>query len=471
MSEKKLQKSYELFKSRVEDFKSKKILIMLSGGVDSMLLVEFFLKVKEEFKINIGCFHLNHQYRGLDADMDAKFVQEYCEKNNIISHIESKNIPKIAKENKESFELCARKIRLSLAINLKKEFQYDYIATAHHLDDSIESIVHNFIRGAGISGLVGINFINNCFIRPFIDITKSDITQIAEFLNIEYRQDESNYDTDFTRNLIRHKIVPQFLKINPSFKQTIKNTSKQIEEDKNYLIDVAKKSLEEINLHKNALNHQKMDIISLDLLKFRSLNIAIKKRVIRLIIEDLKGDLTDVYSSIIDEIINLSDNDNSGKHIIYKDIIFEISRDSFVISKVQKNRDLELDLSLGKNKYKDLIIDLSIVDYNYLADFEKLTNRDNYMILPQDYIEKKLILRHRKNGDYIRSERLKGHSKSLKKLFVDLKLSNIEKDRQVILSSEDEVLWILGLEKKYFDKRLLEEKNVKFLLIQILSLR
>ncbi len=471
-----MKKYFEIFKSKMQALESSKILLLLSGGVDSMVLAHFLIEAKDELNLKIGCFHLNHLYRGIDADNDEKFVRNFCLQNNLEHHIEKRNVEKIATEKKQGFELCARELRLEIAENIKEKYNYDYILTAHHLDDSTESIVHNFIRGFGLSGLKGIDYKKGYFIRPFLDFEKSELIEIARNLNIEYREDKSNLDTDFTRNQIRHNIIPEILKINPKFKKTLNNSIKQIAEDNSFIEKTAIKTLGEIKNPKDDLNFNNMDIISLDIEKFRNIDIAIKKRIIRIIVEKFKGNLVDVYSSIIDEIIALSNNKTSGKYLTFKDIVFEVSRDKFIIYKNIDDEFEKINIKIGENNFNGAIINVSMIDINTLKNYEFENNKkqNDYIILPNEYLDKTLVLRRRKSGDYITPSRLKGQKKSVKKLFIDLKLSRLEKSRQVLLSTDDRnnenVLWIAGKEK--IDTKLkINNKNYEnFILIELLNL-
>ncbi len=466
---KNIERYFQFFKKRASTFESKKILLMLSGGVDSMVLAHFLLMIKDEFNIEIACFHLNHMYRGKDADSDAEFARAFCVKHGLKNYIEARDVPQISQEKKLGFEHCAREIRLGLAEQIKAELKFDFIATAHHLDDSVESILHNFIRGASLQGLVGMDFINGDFIRPLIDLKKSEILEIADYFKIEYREDATNLDTDFTRNSIRHNILPEILKINSNFKNTLINSAAQIQEDKKYLEAETQKYLKKVKNIESALNYKKMDIINLDLIIFRKLDLAIKKRLIRSIIESIKGDLIDVYSAIIDEIIALTNNSHSGKYIVFKDIIFEVSRDRLLITKRIEDKVAFLKLTQGENNYNGACVNVSVLEKEEVK-FYKNNNKNAFIILPFAYLEQGLILRRRRAGDYIYPVRLKGKKRSVKKLFVDLKLSRIEKDKQVLLCKDDQVLWVAGLEKICTVDLLEDNQNEKIMLLELLNL-
>ncbi len=466
-----IEQYFHLFQNRVRALESSKILLMLSGGVDSMVLAHFLMRVKNEYSIDFACYHLNHNYRGLDADRDAEFVREFCIENDLKHFIESRNVPKIAEERKLGFEHCAREVRLGIAREIKEREGFDYIATAHHLDDSVESMVHNFIRGSSLQGLSGMAFINGDFVRPLIDLKKDDIMEIAAYFDIDFKEDATNFDTDFTRNLIRHSIIPKMLSVNPNFKNTVTKSAEQISEDKAYLDSVARRTLDAIKVKEGYMQYKTQNITVLDILAFRELDIAIKKRVLRLIIEEYKGNLVNVYSSIIDEIIVLTKNLHSGKRIIFKGIIFEISRDRMLITKEKVDEVDELRIKMGENHYNGARICVESLDFDVAVSYEKEhRNQENFIILPLSYMEEGLVLRRRKTGDLIRPARLKGKKKTLKKLFVDLKLSRIEKEAQVLLVHGEDVLSILGLEK-IDNKEIIEHhQSEKFILIELLNL-
>lgn len=455
----------------MQAYESDKLLLMLSGGVDSMVLAFFLLRLKDALGLKLTCFHLNHQYRGEEADKDAAFVRDFCEQHGLDCVIESRDVPKIAKERKLGFEHCAREIRLELAEEVRRQKACDFILTAHHLDDSVEGMVHNFIRGSSVQGLSGMSFQNGRFLRPFLAISKSEILELAEHFEIPYRQDWSNFDPDFTRNLIRHTLIPQIEKLNPNFKYTLKRASEQFREDRDYLQNQAKMSLERIRLHEDASRFFHSEILCLDLSAFRALDPAIKKRVLRLIIEEQKGDLIDVYSSIIEELLLLSENDKSGKHILFKGIVFEVGRGRLFVGPAFQHADEVHTLTLGEQVFGGARFRASRIDFEGAKRAAGERNGSaTRILLPEAYFKRGLQLRYRRSGDRIRPERLKGRSKSVKKLFIDQKLAGLEKERRILLALGEEVLWIPGFESSYTQALYRLYENENFVVIELLSL-
>lgn len=201
------------------------LIIAVSGGVDSMVLLHIILQKISKEKIFVA--HFNHSLRGAESDGDEQFVKNFCEKNHLTFFSCKKNISELAKFEKSSVEATARKYRYDFFCDISKKTGAKYLLTAHHLDDRIETAMFNLIRGAkfgGISALKRENFYKNIIIfRPLLDITKSDILAFARENNIDFREDSTNSQTDFQRNFLRHEILPKFAKINENYQNALKN--------------------------------------------------------------------------------------------------------------------------------------------------------------------------------------------------------------------------------------------------------
>ena len=191
--------------------KSSRILLALSGGVDSMVLMNLLKRGGFDFSIAHGNFCL----RGKESDADQNFIEQVSvsEKNNVF--IKRFRTKKYAKENKISIQMAARKLRYDWFQMIKEKYRFDYIMTAHHSDDAIETFLINLMRGTGFLGLHGIKEINADIIRPLLHFSKKDFVQYAQDYNIDYREDRSNMDNKYVRNKIRNKLIPLMQEINP----------------------------------------------------------------------------------------------------------------------------------------------------------------------------------------------------------------------------------------------------------------
>ena len=233
-----------------EDIPSKKFLLAVSGGADSAVLSHLFRVSDFEFQIA----HVNYHFRGEDSNLDQKIVQDFCKKNNIKFHL--KDISEEEKTEMKSLQNWAREIRYNFFFNLLEKENLDFIVTAHHLNDELETFIINLSRGSGIKGLCGIPKNENRILRPFLTFSKSEIYAFAEENNIDFREDKSNQKDDYLRNKIRNQIVPKMVEVFPNFLE-------QFSESLGYLYTVNQFFQEEIqkNFDEILINGNESDFI------------------------------------------------------------------------------------------------------------------------------------------------------------------------------------------------------------------
>jgi tRNA(Ile)-lysidine synthase len=195
---------------------NQKVLLTVSGGKDSVVLFDLFLKAK----LNFGVAHCNFQLRGEESDGDEQFVSQLADNQGVNFHSIHFETKKYASEQSISTQMAARNLRYEWFEKLRVEFGYDYIATAHHLNDNIETILLNLVKGTGIAGLRGIQAINGHIIRPLLFVTREEIDNYIIENRLKWREDSSNASTDYQRNLLRHEVIPILKKINPNLEET-----------------------------------------------------------------------------------------------------------------------------------------------------------------------------------------------------------------------------------------------------------
>ncbi len=193
--------------------KDEKLLLAVSGGVDSMVLCRLFANAKIDF----GIAHCNFQLRETASDEDELLVRMTAQNLGIPYHVTSFDTKTYASTNKLSIQVAARELRYEWLEKIRIKNDYQYIATAHHLNDSIETVLYNFAKGTGIRGMHGILPKNRHIIRPLLFATKEEILAYAKMNQVNFREDESNHSDKYQRNFIRHHLVPIFKKINPNF--------------------------------------------------------------------------------------------------------------------------------------------------------------------------------------------------------------------------------------------------------------
>ena len=194
-----------------EDISTKTFLLAVSGGADSMVLSSLFKMSNLKFEIA----HINYHFRGEDSNLDQKIVEDFCTTNQIKFHL--KDVSEEEKSKMTSLQNWARKIRYDYFFCILEEENLDYIVTAHHLNDELETFFINLSRGSGIKGLSGIPTNENSILRPLLKFTKAEIYAFAEENKIDFREDKSNEKNDYLRNKIRNQLTPKILGIFPQF--------------------------------------------------------------------------------------------------------------------------------------------------------------------------------------------------------------------------------------------------------------
>ncbi|MCC7197549.1 tRNA lysidine(34) synthetase TilS [Candidatus Peregrinibacteria bacterium] len=218
--------------------KKSTVIIAVSGGPDSVFLLHLVKKLEKKLHLQIIAAHINHKLRGSESDADERFVKNLCKKLKI--KFETSTLPAIKKGN---IEEIARDFRYSFFSKLQKKYKATHILTAHHADDNIETVLMNMTRGSFARGLKGMDFhggVHRNVLRPLLHLTKEDILQYLKKHRLAYRIDKSNTDEKYSRNFIRHQIIPLFKKLNPNFAQTFQRNLQLFGEVDNTLSTLSK---------------------------------------------------------------------------------------------------------------------------------------------------------------------------------------------------------------------------------------
>ena len=293
------------------------ILVAVSGGRDSMCLLDVMATLSEMFDFDIVVCHINHNIRGTEAKRDEDFVVNYCDDLSIKCITKDVFAIDYSKDKGLSLEESARILRYKALIDIRKELMDDdklslhknyYIASAHHKNDQAETIIHNIIRGSGLYGLKGMRYLNDYYIRPLLNIDRKEIEEYVKDMSIPYVDDSTNNDMAYTRNYIRNNIMTDFLKLNDKSIEHITDLSNDIIDLYDYIDDITSKELDNITI----TNTKKTYII--DSLKFKSIKRFIQIEIIKTIFDRLnisKKDISRVHlNNIIDLIIG-----NNNRHL------------------------------------------------------------------------------------------------------------------------------------------------------------
>ena len=283
----------------------------MSGGPDSITLLDVLLKIQKEIKFNIVVAHINHMIRKEAID-DQKYVEEFCKNRKIPCFVKQVEIQDIAKKQKIGTEEAGRKIRYEFFDEILKQTNSNKIATAHTKNDNVETVLMNIIRGTGTSGLKGIEVIReNKYIRPLLNCKRNQIEEYCKINNLKPRIDKTNMENIYTRNKVRNLLIPYIQKgFNPNIIEAIDRLSKISKEENQFIEDKT------IQAYKEILIEETKEQITLDLKKFNVLELVIKNRIVLYTINRLFGSSSGIEKIHIQDIIKLCSNNIGNKFLI-----------------------------------------------------------------------------------------------------------------------------------------------------------
>lgn len=440
-----------------------KILVALSGGPDSVCLLDVLIKLKKEYDITIYAAHLNHRIRGIDAQKDALYCSELCEKNNISFFLKSEDIPKLAKESGKSLEEVARQVRYDMLFDIKSKLNIDKIAVAHNLDDQAETVLMKLLRGSGMQGLRGMDYIRpDGIIRPLLDVYKYDINKYCEENYLYPRLDKTNFEDEYTRNKIRLNLIPYLEKnYSSNIKQILSRTANLIRDDYMFIEKIAKENYELIK------KYQSEDEVILDVKLLKNADISIRKRVIRTAINTVLKDLNNIETIHINDILELMEKEDGKMLNLPRNLKVYLENETLVFTLKDKVTDekkysYKIDIN-GYNRIDDLGLTV-ITTVTTKQESLKYPTSQYARVFDYSKIKGDLILRSRENGDKIKPIGLKG-TKKIKDILIDKKIPAQERYMYPILSDDNGILWLFGF--RISEDYKIDEKTDKVIRIQL----
>ena len=406
--------------NRFPFLKGRKLLIAISGGIDSVVLTHLC----HDLHFNIALAHCNFNLRADESDADEEFVLQLAENLNLEVFIESFDTEVYAKSNKISIQMAARDLRYNWFKELAEQLHFDYILTAHHADDNLETFLINLSRGTGLDGLIGIPEINGNLVRPLLPFSRQIIEAYAKEKKYKWCEDSSNSSTKYVRNKLRLDIIPALKDLNPNFLQSFQTTLNNL----NDTADIVEESLNAVL--KRAIVSMDNNEIQIKTSEFIKLNNPKAY---------LHEFLKDYGFTEWNDVVNLLDA-QSGKQVFSPNYRLLKDRDVLILTEINSNKsnfiisisefDSEVQLPFGKLIISDV------------SQIEEINSRIIYV--DKDSFKFPLTLRKWNQGDYFYPLGMQG-KKKLSKYFKDEKLSLIDKENIWLLFSGNDIVWVIGM--------------------------
>lgn len=409
-------------------------LLAVSGGADSMVLAHCFKDLGIKFQVA----HINYKLRGNDSDLDQKTVQDFCEKNHIKFHLYEVSERDQKPEN--SIQLWARELRYAFFKQIQKKENLEFLVTAHHLNDQLETFIINLSKASGINGLSGIPANDNHILRPLLNFTKEEIYEFAKGNNIEYREDLSNKKSDYLRNKIRNEIVPKLLETNDHFLENFKKSSSYLNQTKDFVqqqIQEIENRLTIFNKYHKILSKEKLnkesDFVRFEILKKYGFN--------------QEEEIPKIFKA------------ENGSSFFSKNYQLMINRDELILINNNEEPEIQEEILLIENfdfsenqiliNLEDVIGEIEEINKNFDWDFDA------------EKLHFPLRLRRQKDGDEFYPTGFSG-KKKVSKFFRDEKLSILARQKIWLLTdSENSVLGIIPFRQ---DRRNSKDENTKNIL-------
>lgn len=401
------------------------VIVAVSGGSDSMALVHILYELSEKMYFNISVAHLNHALRD-EAINEERFIQSFCEKNNISFYAKTIDVKKYAAQKKIGIEEAGREQRYKYFNELCQALKANKIATAHHYDDQAETVLLHLLRGSGIKGLRGMLPQNGNIIRPLLEVPQKHICHYLEKNKIEYCLDPSNMDVKYLRNKIRKHLIPLLEKdYNPQIVHTLGKLA-EISREENDIIELeVDKFWEQIS----ADTRKGEIIIKLEILN--SIGLGLQKRIIKKALSDLAGESA-WEKKDIEEILSLASKAGSSKKLSLKKSVKVLkSYDKLVFTyDIPEVNNFSYQVTIPGSVY----IPETAEEYFFDVQDKNSIKREDYDIcLDYEKVKMPLFIRSRQAGDRFHPIGLKG-SKKIKDYFIDKKIPFYERNKIAILA-------------------------------------
>ena len=416
-----------------------KIVVAMSGGVDSTVLFDVLYLLSKKIGYSLCILHFNHKLRGLNSEKDQELVIKYANDYNVPYYTASGNVKQFAEKNSLSIEFAARQLRYNFYEKISRTIDANFVATAHTLNDSAETFLINLIRGTGLTGLSGIppirNLIKNVqIIRPLLKFKKEELIEYANIRKLVWNEDESNSLLYYTRNKIRHTLIPlieeQFN--NKAIENIIKASN---------LINSAEKVISKIvlNSYEKLLEEGNQDKFIINIPVLKTFENFIQGEIIHFLCSKYFKMLP-LNSNTIEKILELLNKQSGTVCDINSNYYVIKDRENLIFTKRQFKQPVKIKIVIpGKYTIGKMKIDFSIIDYKQV----KFNTDPNIEYFDISLIDKILEIRNWEIGDYFQPLGLKNKVK-LSDFLINEKVSILEKNDILVLTNFEDIIWVIG---------------------------
>jgi tRNA(Ile)-lysidine synthase len=417
---------FHKFKKFIDDYNlikpDDRILLAVSGGIDSMVMTHLFQQLDNV----LGIAHCNFSLRSMESDKDEEMVRNYATEKNISFYATRFETSAYAKTNGLSVQMAARELRYEWFEEIRKEYRYDTIAVAHNLNDNIETLLINLTRGTGLTGLSGMRPVFNRIIRPLLFATRQDIIDYCNQNHITFREDKSNADTKYTRNKIRHQIIPVLKEINPSIETTLNETAERFNGINEIISDYISGLRERVSEQKN-----KSIVFNISRLK----ELLQNKTVLYELFKPFG-----ITNILLNDLINVINGKTGGQIFTSTHRIIKNRKEIIVSSEDNGNESI---YSVKDLKGFRKIPGIVSAGYIKVTDTFKIPSDPYIACIDSEKVSFPFIIRKWKEGDHFYPLGMK-QKKKLSDYFINNKYSRLDKENSHILESGGKIVWIIG---------------------------
>ncbi|MFZ1682603.1 MAG: tRNA lysidine(34) synthetase TilS [Candidatus Zixiibacteriota bacterium] len=414
------------------------VLVALSGGPDSVALLHVLAKLRKELRFSLGAVYVNHLIRVDAAAAEEKFCQKLCDKVKVRLHIVRENIPYLALVQKKGLEETGRDYRYKVFESMASHHGYTRVALGHHRDDQVETILFRIIRGTGPSGLQGMAARRGRIIRPLLSVTKADILAYLKKHRLTYCKDSSNESSEFSRNYIRNKLLPEIReRLNPQVDQAILNLSEIISLEEEHLAQVTERAFDE------SVKTTTGGKIQLDLNRLEGYPLWLRRRLLRFCLQKSSGS-TEVALATVDRLIQF--NSKRGKACSLPNRVqATIVEDQLILIGGKPIRFSER-LVPGKSAIvEQLRIKLKSTVAAYRTKKSKWRRQSTRVVMDVTKVAAPLVIRSIRAGDKFQPLGLRG-TKKVSDYLTDRKVASLFRDEIPVVCDKEGIIWLVGFE-------------------------